>query len=185
MKESQKLKSLPQARFKFGKASIFLLIIISLVTGFILGYFLRGNNEATVTEPILEGEVITEPIFEQAMVSSVIDGDTIELEDGRVVRYLGIDTPEYEEYFFQEATNRNRELVEGKAVELQVGERDFDEYGRLLRYVYIDGIFVNAELVAQGYAKAYIFDPNDRYSQVLVQLEQYARMSGRGMWRVD
>jgi len=122
------------------------------------------------------------PQMEQVLVARVIDGDTIELQDGRYVRYLGIDTPEAGEYYALEATARNRELVEGKMVELQSGNREQDEYGRLLRYVYVDGVFVNAELVAQGYATAYIFDPDERYSQVLVQLEQYAKMKERGLW---
>ena len=119
------------------------------------------------------------------MVTRVIDGDTVELADGRHVRYLGIDTPESGEYYAENATARNKELVEGKTVELQVGKRDQDEYGRLLRYVYMDGVFVNAELVAQGYAAAYIFDPNDRYSQILVQLEQYAKMRELGLWATE
>ena len=121
-------------------------------------------------------------VYEQALVTKVIDGDTVELADGRRVRYLGIDTPESGEYYAEEATARNKELVEGKTVELQRGKRDQDEYGRLLRYVYIDGVFVNAELIVQGYATAYIFDPDDRYSQILVQLEQYAKMKNRGLW---
>jgi len=121
-------------------------------------------------------------VYEQALVTKVIDGDTVELADGRRVRYLGIDTPESGEYYAEEATARNKELVEGKTVELQRGDRDQDEYGRLLRYVYIDGVFVNAELIVQGYATAYIFDPDDRYSQILVQLEQYAKMKNRGLW---
>ena len=121
-------------------------------------------------------------LYEQALVASVIDGDTVELVDGRHVRYLGIDTPEVGEYYAEEATARNRDLVEGKTIELQRGSREGDEYGRLLRYVYVGGTFVNGELVAEGYATAYIFDPDDRYSQVLVQLEQYARMKEVGLW---
>jgi len=124
-------------------------------------------------------------VYEQALVTSVIDGDTVELADGRRVRYLGIDTPESGEYYAEEATARNKELVEGKTVELQRGDRDQDEYGRLLRYVYVDGVFVNAELIAGGYAKAYIFEPDDRYSQILVQLEQYAKMRERGLWATE
>jgi len=120
--------------------------------------------------------------MEQALVVRAIDGDTIELANGRRVRYLGIDTPELGEFYGAEASARNRELVEGKVVELQRGKRDVDEFGRLLRYVYVDGVFVNAELVAQGYAKAYIFDPDERYSQILVQLEQYAKTKKRGLW---
>ena len=122
------------------------------------------------------------PAMEQALVIRVIDGDTIELENGSRVRYLGIDTPETGEPYYSEATARNKELVEGKVVYLQKGKRDRDEYNRLLRYVYIDGVFVNAELVAQGFATAYIFDPDERYSQVLVQLEQYAKLRQRGLW---
>ncbi len=125
------------------------------------------------------------PEMEQVLVVRVIDGDTIELQDGRRVRYLGIDTPELGEDYGVEASVRNRELVENKVIELQRGKRDKDEYGRLLRYVYVDGVFVNAELIAQGYAKAYIFDPDERYSQVLVQLEQYAKMRKRGLWATN
>lgn len=124
-------------------------------------------------------------LYEQALVTRVIDGDTVELTDGRHVRYLGIDTPESGDYYAEEATSRNKDLVEGKTVELQRGNRDKDEYGRLLRYVYVDGIFVNAELVAEGYATAYIFDSDDRYSQILVQLEQYARMRELGLWAAE
>jgi len=130
----------------------------------------------------LLGQAQSASDLEQVLVVEVIDGDTIELEDGTLVRYLGIDTPELGEAYCSEASTRNRELVEGKVVELQRGKQDKDEYGRLLRYVYVDGVFVNAELVAQGYAKAYIFDPDERYSQVLVQLEQYAKARKQGLW---
>ena len=167
-----KLKSPPPARFKYGRSLIVLVLILGIAIGFALGYLIKPDNES----------IVTEPAFEEVLVSRVIDGDTIELDDGRVVRYLGIDTPECNEYYFQEATTKNRELVEDKVVELQQGNRDVDEYGRLLRYIYVDGVFVNAELVAQGYAKAYIFDPDDRYSQILVQLEQYAKLSSKGIW---
>jgi len=121
--------------------------------------------------------------MEKALVTRVIDGDTIELANGYRVRYLGIDTPEAGEPFSKEATAKNKQLVEGKIIELQKGKRDQDEYERLLRYVYVDGLFVNAELVTQGYATAYIFDPDERYSQVLVQLEQYAKLRNIRLWK--
>lgn len=123
--------------------------------------------------------------METALVARVIDGDTVELSDGRRVRYLGLDTPELGEPYSQEALSYNQELVEGKWVELQAGDRDKDDYGRLLRYVYVDGTFVNAQMIAQGYATSYIFDPNDKYSQVLIQLEQYAKSLNRGMWSAE
>ncbi|MFW6105173.1 MAG: tetratricopeptide repeat protein [Chloroflexota bacterium] len=151
---------------KTTKLFIAVVLILGIAAGLVIGYGVWHESDT----------------LEKALVISVIDGDTIELQGGRRVRYLGIDTPEPGEYYAAEATSRNRGLVEGKIVELQSGKRDEDEYGRLLRYVYVDGVFVNAELVAQGYATAYVFDPDDRYSQVLVQLEQYAKMKKRGLW---
>lgn len=133
-----------------------------------IGYPLWSSNEVVETE--------------RALVVRVIDGDTVELANGRHVRYLGIDTPETGDAFSVEATARNIELVEGKVVELISGRRDVDEYGRLLRYVFVDGTFVNTELVSEGLATALIFDPDDRYSQVIVQLEQYAKIRKQGLW---
>lgn len=165
------MKSKTHLKSKTSKLVIVALFLFGLVIGLGGGYFL-GHTDST-------------PQMEQALVVRVIDGDTIELADGRHVRYLGIDTPEIGEPYTNEATGKNKQLVEGKIIELQQGKRDQDEYGRLLRYVYVNGVFVNAELVAQGYATAYIFDPDDRYSQVLVQLEQYAKMRERGLWAID
>lgn len=162
------MKQETRLRFKNTKFAILLAILLALAIGLGGGYLLWHTCDVVG--------------FEQALVVRVIDGDTIELESGQRVRYLGIDTPETGEPYAAEATERNRELVEGMVVELQTGSRDKDEYDRLLRYVYVDGTFVNAELVAEGLASAYIFDPDDRYSQVLVQLEQYAKMKEEGMW---
>ncbi len=165
------MKSKLRPKSKSNRLVLIAAFVLVLAIGFGGGYTL-GHTDNT-------------PQTEQALVVRVIDGDTIELADGNHVRYLGIDTPEVGEAYSSEATSRNKELVEGKVVELQQGKRDQDEYGRLLRYVYVNGVFVNAELVAQGYAKAYIFDPDERYSQVLVQLEQYAKMRQCGLWGND
>jgi micrococcal nuclease len=119
---------------------------------------------------------------EKALVTTVIDGDTVELADGRHVRYLGIDAPEAGEYYAENATEKNRELVEGKIVELLKGKEDKDRYGRLLRYVYVDGVFVNAELISGGFAKVYMFDPDDRRSKYLVEREDFAILRGLGLW---
>ncbi|MFC1919691.1 thermonuclease family protein [Chloroflexota bacterium] len=162
-----KLTVLPKS--KYSRLFPITLVLFSFSVGIIAGYYIPRDAPA--------------PVYERAIVAFVIDGDTIELEDGRRIRYLGIDTPESDESYYSEATEKNIELVEGKLVRLQQGNRDMDEYGRFLRYVYADGVFVNAELVAQGYAKAYIFDPNERYAQILVQLEQYAKLRHMGLWK--
>ena len=154
---------------KLNRPTITVLIAIAaLAAGFALGVAYK-----TTANPC---------DMDTGTVASVIDGDTIQLSNGKHVRYLGIDAPEADEYLGPEATLKNRQLVERKKVQLQKGITNRDKHGRLLRYVYSDGVFVNAELVAQGYARTYIFEPDDRYSQVLVQLEQYAKIRQVGVW---
>ena len=117
----------------------------------------------------------------------MIDGDTVELEDGRVVRYLGIDTPETVhpnkpiECYGPESTDRNRELVEGKVVELQSDAIDKDPYGRLLRYVFEGGTFVNGVLVWEGYAYARSYGEELRLYQTLVQLQRSSEEMDMGL----
>lgn len=121
----------------------------------------------------------------EVKVVRVIDGDTIEIEGGFRVRYIGIDTPEIypqTEYYGAEAWARNRELVEGKTVRLEKDISDTDRYGRLLRYVYADGVFVNGELVRLGYARAISYPPDVKYQELLSQLEEEAKAAGRGLW---
>ncbi|MFO8010440.1 MAG: thermonuclease family protein [Dehalococcoidia bacterium] len=125
---------------------------------------------------------------EEILVTRVVDGDTIEIEGGEMVRYIGIDTPEIEgpytslECFGQEASEMNRQLVEGKRVSLAADVENRDKYGRLLRYVYVDDLMVNAELVRLGYAHAVSYPPNTRYVEMFSQLEHQAREKNRGLW---
>jgi micrococcal nuclease len=85
----------------------------------------------------------------EAVVRRVIDGDTIELSDGRLVRYIGVDAPEVRrrqgeawvkdpEPFAQAATKANRRLVAGKTVRLERDAQTHDRYGQLLAYVYVE-----------------------------------------------
>lgn len=120
-----------------------------------------------------------------ARVIRVIDGDTIVIEGNYRVRYIGIDTPEVHpqvEAFGLEAWQANRELVEDKIVRLEPDVSEVDKYGRLLRYVYVDDIFVNAELVRRGLAYAQAYPPDTRHQDYLEKLEQEARQAGSGMW---
>lgn len=121
-------------------------------------------------------------LLSRATVLRVIDGDTIVLADGQRVRYIGIDTPELgppEEYYAREATSANRQLVEGKEVALEKDTSETDRFGRLLRYVYVDSTFINAELVRQGYAQAVAYPPDIKYQSCLEAQEREAR---RGIW---
>lgn len=119
------------------------------------------------------------------VVTMVIDGDTIVIDTGQRVRYIGMDTPEVHsrvEALGIKAWQANRDLVEGKRVRLEKDVSETDRYGRLLRYVYVDDIFVNAELVRRGLAEARAYPPDTRHQELLEAMEREARAAERGIW---
>jgi micrococcal nuclease len=127
-------------------------------------------------------------------VVRVIDGDTIQvcclLEDLQRVRYIGINTPETKhptkgvEHFGKEASEANRKLVSGKIVELEFDVQQWDKYGRVLGYIYLqDGTFVNAWLVEHGFAQVMTVPPNVKHQDLFLTLQREVREAGRGLWR--
>ena len=128
----------------------------------------------------------------EGTVVRVVDGDTIHVRIcARVekVRYIGVNTPEVhhptkgEEPGGREAAEVNRRLVEGQAVRLELDVQERDRYGRLLAYVWIGDLMINAELVRLGYAQVMTIPPNVRYQEVFLKLQREAREAGRGLWR--
>ncbi|MBU4245650.1 MAG: thermonuclease family protein, partial [Nanoarchaeota archaeon] len=118
-----------------------------------------------------------------AFVSRVIDGDSIELQGSIKVRLLGINTPERGQPYYQEANNRLRELIESKNVILENDIQDKDQYGRLLRYLFINDSFVNSQLVKEGYANVYIISPNKKYESDLRNAETEAKALKLNVWK--
>jgi len=123
----------------------------------------------------------------RATIARVIDGDTVELEDGSRLRYIGIDAPEVsstgrEECLAEAATAANVSLVEGKEVAVKTDVSDKDRYGRSLRYVYAGELFVNATLVEQGLARAYPYPPDTKFQREFARAETRARAGRLGMW---
>jgi micrococcal nuclease len=150
------------------------------------------------TEPLTTAPVPTDTPLPsgrvQAQVIRVIDSDTIEVSiDGQTfkVRYLGIGAPETKhpdkpvEPFGLEVATKNEELVGGKVVELEKDVSETDKYGRLLRYVWVGDLMVNAELVRLGYAQVSTYPPDVKYQDLFLQLQQEAREAGRGLWGVS
>jgi len=117
-----------------------------------------------------------------AQVLRVIDGDTIELTDGRIVRYMCIDTPEADEPLCEAATQLNYDLVYGKTITLHTGRRIFDRYGRILARVSVDDIFVAETLVAAGLARVYGFEDNQEFLPPLIIRQRAAIEKGLGIW---
>jgi micrococcal nuclease len=126
------------------------------------------------------------------LVVRTVDGDTIHVRVAdriEKVRYIGVNTPEVhhprkgEEPGGREAAAINRSLVEGQRVRLETDVRERDHYGRLLAYVWVGDVMVNAELVRRGYAQVMTVPPNVRHQALFLRLQREAREAGRGLWR--
>ena len=130
-------------------------------------------------------------MLRRVKVARVIDGDTIQLEDGTIVRYLGIDAPESEVAwrkgaFGYDAYAGNRALVEGQEVLLEQDQEVSDSRGRTLAWVWIEGEngreLVNARLIEDGVAWVALFPPNTRHADKLFAAQQRAQKARRGIW---
>lgn len=128
----------------------------------------------------------------EATVRRVVDGDTVMVTIGtrlERVRYIGVNTPEVhhptrgEEPGGREASALNGELVGGRAVRLELDVQERDRYGRLLAYVWVGDVMVNAELVRRGYAQVMTVPPNVRYQALFLKLQREARDARRGLWK--
>jgi micrococcal nuclease len=128
----------------------------------------------------------------EGLVVRVVDGDTIHVRVAdRVekVRYIGVNTPELhhsqkgEEPGGRAALEVNRTLVNGRRVRLETDVQARDRYGRLLAYVWVGEVMVNAELVRRGYAQVMTIPPNVRHQALFLKLQRDARDAERGLWR--
>ena len=129
-----------------------------------------------------------------ALVTKIVDGDTIWVEADGVtykVRYIGIDTPETYggvECYGPEAKERNRELVEDKTVYLEYDVDKYDQYDRVLAYVWLTDhhnamiFMVNYALVREGYATVATYPPNVEYINRFEQAEEWAQWDNLGLW---
>ena len=166
---------------------VLLLLLINLVLG--------CTSETTLDTKLGVGTTFQESKTErnksdlvQYKVIRVIDGDTVELKNGERLRYNDIDTPETVhpskpiECYGPEASAKNEELVEGKIILVELGNPRKDKYGRLLGYVYVDDVFVNAELVKGGYAEVNSYgNPGSKIDE-LINIERDAKRQSVGLW---
>ncbi|MCA9390109.1 thermonuclease family protein [candidate division WWE3 bacterium] len=139
----------------------------------------------TLTSPVENNPTATAPDNGTFFVTRIIDGDTIEVNGKYKVRYIGIDAPEMSspiECYAEAATQENSRLVLGKQIEMQKDVSETDRYGRLLRYVYVDGISINESLVKNGFALATPYPPDVSQQAMLSALEEEAQIHERGLW---
>ena len=172
------------------KKSVFVLVIVLFALAFV-------NAQIAPTPTQIELPFLPTPDFSKLTaypVVRIVDGDTIVVSDkGKDVKVglVGVDTPEAVhvtkpvEHYGKEASRFTTNLLKGEKVYL-VGEplpRTLDRYGRLLVYVYRapEGLFVNAEIIRQGYGHAYTQIPS-KYMKEFKQLEQFAWKAEKGLW---
>ena len=178
------------------------LYIIPLLIVALTLLFDQGKLELNKLKPFSEVakdtaalSEVDQRILTKAKVKKVVDGDTVKLETGETVRYIGVDTPETKhpnkpvQCFGREASAKNKELVEGKEILMEKDISNTDRYGRLLRYIYLpnsdatdEAIFVNEYLVEQGYALLLTYPPDVKYDKMLKDAQNTARESKRGLW---
>lgn len=133
--------------------------------------------------------------YSRIKVVNVIDGDTVRLENGQSLRYIGIDTPEIKikqngrfsykpQPFAIDAKKLNEKLVKNKFVRVEFDVEKTDKYKRLLGYCFIANTLINAKLVEEGFATTYTYPPNVKYTDILISAQKTARKNKKGMWGV-
>lgn len=171
-----------------------LYVVSQIEPTHILGSITEVPNTISHTPTVVVTQ-ITKPTSahspDEVFVTRIIDGDTIEIAtEGAVkkVRYIGVDTPETVdprkgvECYGREASQKNKDLVEGKYVRLERDISDTDSFGRLLRYVYVDDVMVNEVMVKEGYAYALTYPPDVTYSQLFRETQEHAKEVKNGLW---
>lgn len=165
---------------------------MSLVHDFLVAITVLMQTLFGVVPPVELRQPPLPNVTSVAIVTAVIDGDTIDVRIGSStavtrVRYIGIDTPEpYREGIPEcgslEATERNSTLVSGQLVTIVSGAEPYDKYDRLLAYVYVGDVFVNETLLSEGWADLMLIAPNTNYRNQFTLARNQAKTARVGMW---
>ncbi len=120
-------------------------------------------------------------------VDYVVDGDTVIINRAakkEKLRLIGIDTPERNETYYEDATNFTRNLLQDEMVYLEIGSEPYDKYGRTLCYIYLDDkeTMANELIMRAGWAEVLTIPPNDKYAIRFKRARRAAQVNGRGMY---
>jgi micrococcal nuclease len=122
---------------------------------------------------------------ENYTVTKVYSGNSIKLQDGAKVQYVGLDSPGEARFFYDECKKANKNLVDKKQISIEFDIKKRNEDNELLGYVYAGDIFVNAQLLKNGLAIAYIQPPNQKYADLFIALQKEARKQRKGIWAFE
>jgi len=173
---------------------IAVFILLSLETLNIkIGGFISFDELAKSSTSVVK---IDPESLQKALVVKVIDGDTIEIETGERVRFIGVDTPETVhpkksiQCYGREASNKMKSLLSNKWIYLEKDVSETDRYGRLLRYIYLpnlnnptEAIFIDEYLIENGYGKVITYPPDVKYHDKLLVAQKNAQAENRGLWQ--
>lgn len=120
---------------------------------------------------------------QQINVIKIIDGDTIEVEDGIQIRYIGIDSPEYGENYFDEATKLNESLLATEHIYLEEDISKKDKYDRVLGYIWAGDKLINEEMLKSGLAFPLFIPPNKKYQDRFIKAFEYAQKQDLNLWK--
>lgn len=157
---------------------IIVALVIAVATFF---YILTGDEDVL----FWQNDTKNEHIEQTHHVTRVIDGDTFVIETGERVRMIGIDTPEQGQIYYQEAKEHLKDLINDQDVRLEMDRSQVDRYGRLLRHVYIDDMWINEIMIKEGYARFATFPPDVAHVDAFRIGEKEAREKKRGLWGID
>lgn len=173
--------------FKIG-----LFILLILIGLGVFAYMYPTNTATTTPQPPRHAH--DNASSETGIIVHITDGDTFDiLIDGRKsrVRMLGINTPESVdprrpvECFGREASNYLKDLINNKQVRLEQDsdKPGTDEYGRLLRYVFLGDTNINEQMIRDGYAYEYTYKSEKyTYQNQFKKAEKFARENKLGLW---
>ncbi|MBI3232981.1 MAG: thermonuclease family protein [Bacteroidetes bacterium] len=169
-------------KFRFFQYSLALAIIL-LVTG-----CYRNNKRKEIS-------LVKYGTARPNTVTHIVDGDTFDMTDsnGKIIRIrpIGINADEMKDNdhgskgpYARAAKDFLTGLIYNKTVRIETDVKKTDQYKRVLAYVFVDDtVFVNAEMVKQGYAMIETHPPNVKYADLFYLLQTEARENKRGMWQ--
>ncbi|MBP7832664.1 MAG: thermonuclease family protein [Candidatus Levybacteria bacterium] len=155
----------------------FLALSIVLLTGLVF-----KNSPYAPDLQSVQGVATNEASASALTVTRVTDGDTLELSSGEKVRLIGMNTPEKNQPYFEDAKKALEDMVLNKEIRVETDISETDMYGRVLGYVFVGDVFVNQKMVENGYAVVSTTPPDVKYVEAFVKAIDTAKKNCVGMW---
>jgi micrococcal nuclease len=148
------------------------LALLTLIIGFFGGSYYTNQKQSSLTT--------------SGTVTRIIDGDNLELDNGKSIRLYGINCSEKNQKFSKEAIDLSTKLALNQLITIDYQPNySTDKWGRILGYVFIEDTFLNQELVKQGYCQVTIYEKRAKlkYQDELIQAQDQAKQKKLGRWQ--